>query len=539
MFHRISQRLGLLIAIALTGLLVTGVNALVCLREAGGVIHQFGTVTMPALSSLNTASRMLVELRMGSLDHIFNTDDANLPVIEAKLLADRAALIQALQSYQALSLDDQHRNMFVADQQAVERYLKALDDVLQRSRSNQNVAALEARANALMPLDQQAAQALTAHLERTRLDAEQERTRSELAYTGAVRLTIAMLLVVTVLLLLVAWKTYRSVVGNTRNASRAVARVAQALDLATPIPVLGRDEIADLLTAFNGLIERIRQEMLVIRQGADKLSDVSGALSVAAEQVTSASTAQSDAAATMVAHVEEVTVSINEVAERTREADAMTHTAGEQAVLGQQSVSATVQRITSIADMVELAAAELGQLETSGRQIGAVVAVIKEVADQTNLLALNAAIEAARAGEQGRGFAVVADEVRKLAERTALSTGEIVGIVETIQQRSALVSSHMNRALTAVRAGVSEGGDTGATMANIVAVAARGSLVVRDISSALHEQALASTTIAKQIERVALMAEENRSAAANSAALSGELHALADKMAHSVRAYRL
>ena len=188
---------------------------------------------------------------------------------------------------------------------------------------------------------------------------------------------------------------------------------------------------------------------------------------------------------------------------------------------------------------VTSAANEIAQLETRTRDISSIIDVIKDVADQTNLLALNAAIEAARAGEQGRGFAVVADEVRKLAERTATSTREISTMIAAIQTDTRGAVATMRAGVEQVGRGVELANQAGAATREIHAGAGQVVTMVNTISSTLHEQSQASAAVAGNVEHIASMAEQNGKAIMGAAAAVEHLHELADTLNHSASQFRL
>ncbi len=202
-------------------------------------------------------------------------------------------------------------------------------------------------------------------------------------------------------------------------------------------------------------------------------------------------------------------------------------------------VARTVTEMERIASSVRDSATVIQQLGDQSTQISTIVNSIKEIADQTNLLALNAAIEAARAGESGRGFAVVADEVRKLAERTTKATGEITGMVVSIQNGTEKAVTTMQEGVTRVQDGVVLASQAGNAMGQIHAGASQVVNAVADISAALREQGAASTEIARNVERIAQMAEQNSAAVRDTAGTAQRLEGLAQQLRAEVAHFRI
>jgi len=232
-------------------------------------------------------------------------------------------------------------------------------------------------------------------------------------------------------------------------------------------------------------------------------------------------------------------VSINHVGDRASETKARAAQAGALATEGESVVVSTVNDINSIAQSIKASAELIHQLETQSERITSVVQVIKDVADQTNLLALNAAIEAARAGEQGRGFAVVADEVRKLAERTGKSTQEITDTVSVMRQGAQAASSSMRNAVEQVNASVARASGAGETIHSIGEGSRAAEGMVSEIADAIHEQSTASTSVAQSVERIARMAEQSTQAATDSAETAQRLNVLAHEMQSITDQYKL
>ena len=539
MFTRISQRLTALISVAIAGLLLVGGNGPLQLQQVAGLLSDVADNVLPSVVLIEEAKSSYLEARVQVLYHIVEKEPAGMETRARQANEQLAMARAALKRYEALVVDAEDRKLLDASTTALAAYVEGLPRLLQMSAQQEKEAGLAYIRETQGPLGVAARNALEAQAAYNVKAAENLKKRAHDTIAQARFVLVSASLAVIAFLLWMGTGSYRMIVGTANRARDDVTRVVRELDFSRPLEVNGQDELSDLLRALNQLIERLRDGLSAVRDNADSLANASAQLATVSAKVQRGSGDQSDAASSMAASVEQMTVSISHVSDRTSEASSLTRESGEQAAGGRASVSNIAGRVGGIAQLVDEAVNELGRLEDSGRQISTVVAVIKDVADQTNLLALNAAIEAARAGEQGRGFAVVADEVRKLAERTASSTIEIAGMVEAIQQRSAQVALRMNEAVASVREGVSEAGSASASMEQIANSADRSCNLVGEIANALREQSIASNTIAGQVEKVAHMADENSHAATRSAELAGELQGLASAMQQTVAAYRL
>jgi methyl-accepting chemotaxis protein len=202
-------------------------------------------------------------------------------------------------------------------------------------------------------------------------------------------------------------------------------------------------------------------------------------------------------------------------------------------------VNQSAVEITSIAQSVDRAASVVKALGEQSRQIATIVNVIKDIADQTNLLALNAAIEAARAGEQGRGFAVVADEVRKLSEKTAGSTQEIASMIDAILRGTQDAVRSMEEGVTRVQTGVDLAKQAGSSMSDLQHNSTRMLQAVHDMSSSLKEQSVAADEIARQVERIAHMSEQNGVAIKQTARASRDLETLSGQLRQAVGGFKV
>ena len=360
--------------------------------------------------------------------------------------------------------------------------------------------------------------------------AKQAKTRMQYWVTGLVLFSIAFLVVA---LLTVYRRIIAALGGEPAVASEVVKQVA-AGDLSVEIPVANTDSTS-LLAAMKVMQSNLQKLIGEIQTNADMVTSAAKKMTIAAENVAGSSQQQSASSLEIAAAMEQSTVSINLMSDSANQAQ--TISGDSESLMNETSgvVSEAVNRIAKIATVVEQASQTVRTLGQESENVSKIVLVIKEVADQTNLLALNAAIEAARAGEQGRGFAVVADEVRKLAERTTQSTQEITTMISSMQSSARDAVTCIEDAVANVNEGVILTKRVGESVSRLGASSHEVKEVIIDVSSALREQNAASNEIARNVEQIAQTIERNSGAVGEVAKAATELQQLANSLTDSAR----
>ncbi len=341
----------------------------------------------------------------------------------------------------------------------------------------------------------------------------------------AIGAAIAILMIVLLLLIV------RSITQPLQQAVSAMANIASGDgDLTRNLDTSGGDELTALARHFNAFTDKLRQ---VIRQSLDSASELDkaanalGQVSGTAQQHSQQQSQQMELVATAI---NEVTYGVQDVAKNAEHASSEVHAAEEQAQQGLQNIDASLRQINQLSGTINQAVEVIQTLAEESTQIGSVLEVIRSIAEQTNLLALNAAIEAARAGEQGRGFAVVADEVRLLAQRTQKSTAEIQGMIERLQGNSEAAVKVINESSRASQQTVEQASQAGASLTLIASGLRNLTGLNASIASATLQQSHVVEDINQNVTQAASLAHNNALAAEQSSDAGRHLGQLAEQL---------
>lgn len=326
---------------------------------------------------------------------------------------------------------------------------------------------------------------------------------------------------------------------STGNMRDQMSRTASDGDLSRRVTVYGTDEVAQAALAYNGLIDGFSTIIRQVGSSAGTVSSTAENLSAASLQISQGSQAQTEAAASTAAAVEEITVSISSVAANTEDVRKLSEKSLQQTQLGNQNIAGMVSEIERVQNAVKLIAGSVSEFVDSTRAIAGMTQQVKDIADQTNLLALNAAIEAARAGEQGRGFAVVADEVRKLAEKSAQSANEIDRVTNSLNQKSTQVEATVQSGLRSLLATQEQVERVSSVLTEAGVLVEQSSHGVSDIAASVNEQSIASTEIARNVEKIAQMSEENYAAVESNTHEIVRLEQLARELQNAVNRFKV
>jgi methyl-accepting chemotaxis protein len=361
------------------------------------------------------------------------------------------------------------------------------------------------------------------------------------ALRKSIWMIVAQVILQNIVLLAALTITINSVVLQPLNRVRhALEEIASGeADLTRRLKVVNDDEIGEVARWFNVFVERLQQVVQRVVSCATGLAEAAEQMSISSDNMAKRSSEQSEIVSAMAAAMEEMTVGINHVSQHSSDVRVVSERSGDLSKQGCTVMSSLTSGMHRISESVNQSAETIEALGRESEKINTVVNVIKDIADQTNLLALNAAIEAARAGEQGRGFAVVADEVRKLAERTTKSTIEISSTISIVQAGIQEAVERMHHGVGRVEEGLTEAHRAGQTIAEVESCATNLVSSVGDIVSSISEQSAASTDIAKRVEEIAGIVDESDSAMQGVAQTAKQVNDYSDDLQKVVAGFRV
>lgn len=519
------------VSFSLIGALVIllGLFAMYQLKSVRTQAEDLSGKGIPSLSALNAINEAMLRLRITAYRLVVDRDDAQVRVTLARNEELNGKLGEAMARYEKLVDDDVERaqyqsfKQFVSDYNAVNRELIQLsnadkrDDMLALLGGKYKKASdeLSVQMAALIKINQDGA-----------ADSDQQASQ---AYAQAITGVFTFIIVAAVLTGLMALLFTRSITQPLTQAVR-VAQVIAKGDLTESFDVAGVDEPAQLLNALQTMQQNLKSAILNIADSSNQLASAAEELNAVTEDSTRGLHQQSHEIEQAAAAVNEMTAAVDEVARNAVATSEASRESTQTAWHGQQQVSKTVESIRLLSDDVTRTSEEVKTLGDGVTNISKVLDVIRAIAEQTNLLALNAAIEAARAGEAGRGFAVVADEVRALAHRTQMSTQEIEQMVGTIQKGSAGAMNAMQASTQRAHQTLEIAQDAGGALERITDAINQISERNLVIASASEEQAQVAREVDRNLVNIRDLAVQTSAGANQTSAASQELTKLATSL---------
>ncbi|UDI90397.1 methyl-accepting chemotaxis protein [Pseudomonas sp. IAC-BECa141] len=511
------------IALLVIVLGVFAVNRMSIIRQAS---LEMESTQLPSVTQLAVVTENVLRLRILSFRILVNRDPAGLQEAQTRIgvLVDKVRTAQA--SYAALPAGSEERALYQTFATTLDNYLQAQNQMIDLSRQDK-VDEMRTLINTKIKdgTDKMGEQ-LNQLIAINSADAKTASSQAGDQYSGAITGIIVVAVIAALLTVVLAWLLTRSIVTPLNRAVAAAQTIADG-NLTKPIEVDGKDEPARLLEALAAMQTNLRKTIEQIAGSATQLGAAAEELSAVTEEASRGLQQQNDEIEQAATAVNEMTAAVEEVARNavsTSEAsNQSTHAARE----GRDQVVKTVDAIQTMTHDVQNTAQMIEGLAAQGRDIGKVLDVIRAIAEQTNLLALNAAIEAARAGEAGRGFAVVADEVRALAHRTAQSTQEIEKMVAGIQNGTGEAVESMQQSNQRTQTTLEMARAAGVALEQITQSIHQINERNLVIASASEEQAQVSREVDRNLVNIRDLATQSAAGANQTSAATHELSRLA------------
>ena len=503
-----------LVAVAM--MLVIGIVSFWGLNNMRQTLDTVGEKGMQHIALLSDARSKLLEANLSAyrlFATMANFDEARIKKETAIILGHADAAIQLLKKMRDRDdLEPDEKKELATFEEPLAKYRKSIAQAIDMAESDisSGTGMMQAADKRFLEINAK----LGKMLEEQKVEANSFIASANANATKAITLEIIIFLVGLVGAIAISLILAGKIIAPLLDAIRTASSIAGG-NLDNSIDTSSQDETGDLSRALAGMQANLRDLISQIGQNARMTSTSCSSMSAALDRINHAVEGQNDATSAVAAAVEQMSVSINNISDSASHALAANRESSELATQGVSVIQNAFDEMMKISGTVKDSAGVIERVGQQSNEISSIVSVIREVADQTNLLALNAAIEAARAGEQGRGFAVVADEVRKLAEKTTSSAVEITRMIKAIQDSSGHAVNNIHSVVDQMETTANYATTARDAIERIHSSSKQSEGFAQDIAAALGEQSQASHLIAQQVEGITRMSDENAQSVTN------------------------
>jgi methyl-accepting chemotaxis protein len=477
-----------------------------------------------AVKSLQQVQISFNEMRVSLRKVYMEKDQQIVTDVGVQLEQETLNIEEAMSSFRNTKLSEASKQALLPFDEGWAQYLEIYESTYQLKAANQ-LAEMEKAINGDYQVSAtQIKDILNKLIDINLAEADQSRDDGAKVYSSSRVITIVILIAAVIISILFGYFIAQIIANPLKRVVTLVSRIADG-DLTETVNIQTKDEIGALGNAIDAMVKNLRQIVGNILTNSQSLAAASQQISASSEEIASGNANQADAAQTISELFKELSTAIHSVAQNTELASELSDRTTQVAKDG----GAVIQ--SSMASMQEVSG-KMSRLEDDSQKVGDIIEVIEDIADQTNLLALNAAIEAARAGEQGRGFAVVADEVRKLAERSSEATKQITGIIKGMQENT-------KQSVAAVQESATFSQKTGEAFKHIASMVNDAGQKVTEIAAASEEQAAQASTVQEAVESISAATEEAAAASQETAATAQSLAILAEDLRQAVSIFKI